>query len=60
MFDSSFSTGGFLVSVGSATSSGVAKPNRVPNKNSSSGMRKLLCWVMNSDPNVLSRCAHAD
>ena len=39
MFDSSFSTGGFLASVGSAASSGVANPNHVPNKNSSSGMR---------------------
>ena len=39
MFGSSFSTGGFLTSVGSAASSGVANPNLVPDKNSSSGMR---------------------
>ena len=38
MFDSSFSTRRFLASVGSATSSGVANPNRVPDKNFSSGM----------------------
>ena len=30
MFGSSFSTGGFLTSVGSAASSGVANPNLVP------------------------------
>ena len=34
MFGSSFSTGGFLASVGSAASSGIANPNRVPDKNS--------------------------
>ena len=55
MFGSSFLIGGFLTMVGSAASSGVANPNRVPDKNSSSGMRKLLCWLMNSTPNVLSR-----
>ena len=60
MFGSSFSTGGFLTSVESAASSGVANPNLVPNKNSSSGMRKLLCWLMKPVPNVLSRYAHAD
>ena len=32
MFGSSFSTGGFLVSVGSAVSSGIANPNLVPDK----------------------------
>ena len=38
MFGSSFSTGGFLASVGSAASSGVANSNLIPDKNSSSGM----------------------
>ena len=60
MFGSSFSTGGFLASVGSAVSSGVANPNLVPDKNFSSGMRKLLYWLMKSAPNVLSRYAHTD
>ena len=60
MFGSSFLTGGFLTSVGSADSSGVANPNLVPDKNSSYGMQKLLCWAMKPVPNVLSRYAHAD
>ena len=55
MFGSSFSIGGFLVSVGSAASSRVSNPNLVPDKNSSSGMRKSLCWLMKPVPNVLSR-----
>ena len=55
MFGSSFSTEGFLAIVGSAASSAVVNPNLVPDKNFSSGMQKLLCWLTNSAINVLFR-----
>ena len=60
MYGSSFSTGEVLTNVGCAASSRITKLNLIPDKNSSSGMRKLLCWAMKPVPNVLSRYAHAD